>query len=74
MNVLTVKELSALLRVSRSKIYAMSSAGELPVFEVGGSLRFVESEIVAWIASQRRGVPEKKPRKERVLLKNFKHA
>ena len=43
--VLTVKEMAALLKVHRSTVYRMVRKGELPAFKVGSGLRFVRFEV-----------------------------
>jgi excisionase family DNA binding protein len=56
--ILTVDEVAALLRMSRSQVYelakARSRSGELrehplPVLRIGSSVRFRKSDVEAWI-------------------------
>jgi excisionase family DNA binding protein len=46
----TVDEAGKLLRISRTKAYAMAAAGELPgVIRIGHSLRVNRLKLEAWI-------------------------
>jgi predicted DNA-binding transcriptional regulator AlpA len=58
MEIVTVEEVAAMLRISKSKVYELtkdrSRTGELrdnpiPVLKIGSSLRFRKSDIEAWI-------------------------
>jgi excisionase family DNA binding protein len=49
MKLLTVKEISELLRVKTSTIYQWAEMGKIPCLKVNGSLRFLEDEILNWI-------------------------
>jgi excisionase family DNA binding protein len=53
---LTAREVSDVLGFSPSTIVDWAEAGKMPAFKVGGRLRFKESEIEAWLESQRRPV------------------
>jgi excisionase family DNA binding protein len=55
-DLMTVAELSALLRVPPSWIYAKTSGGgeQLPFLKLGRHLRFRRSEIEVWLAAQSR--------------------
>ena len=61
---LTVEEIAAVLRVPKSWIYARSrqtGPDEIPRIKVGKYLRFVESDVMEWLARQQdaeRGYPE----------------
>ena len=55
---LTVAELAAMLKMSKSKIYDLMNertrAGDvrehpLPVLRIGGSVRFIRSDIESWL-------------------------
>jgi len=47
---LTVDELAAYLRVSRSQAYALVWAGKVPAFQVGRSWRVPRAELEARLA------------------------
>ncbi len=49
MKLLTVKEVSEILRVKTSTIYQWAETEEIPCFKLNGCLRFSEDEILAWI-------------------------
>ncbi len=49
---MTVSEIAALLRVGRSTVYALATAGKLPALKVGGVLRFDPGEVRAWLTEQ----------------------
>ena len=58
--VLTIKEVAALLKIAEKTAYVMAQRGELPGFKVGGQWRFKRSDIDDWIeekkkAAQRNG-------------------
>ena len=55
---LSAKELAAALSLSRRQIHRLNACGRIPKpAHIGGSLRFVSSEISAWILS---GCPDRK--------------
>lgn len=47
--VLTPPEAARLLRVSRKTLYRMSLRGDLPHRQVGRQLRYLKSDLVAWL-------------------------
>lgn len=47
--ILTVREVAALLKINDKTAYKLAAKGELPGFKVGGSWRFDKSEIESWI-------------------------
>ncbi|MFH1843720.1 MAG: helix-turn-helix domain-containing protein [bacterium] len=51
---LTVREVARLLRVNERTVYRMALAGRLPGFRVEGTWRFLESDIAAWVAQQKK--------------------
>jgi len=51
-DVLTLREVAALLRVAEKTAYTLVQTGDLPGFKVGGQWRFRRSDIDAWITSQ----------------------
>ncbi len=50
--ILTVRDVAALLKVGEKTIYTMAQAGDLPGFKVRGQWRFRRSDIDAWIGEQ----------------------
>jgi excisionase family DNA binding protein len=50
---LTSRELAAVLGFSTATIVDWAEAGKVPVFKVGGRLRFRESEVLAWLEERR---------------------
>lgn len=50
--ILTIRDVSALLKVGEKTIYTMAQVGDLPGFKVRGQWRFRRSDIDAWIADQ----------------------
>lgn len=51
-NLLTVKEVAALLRVSTQTLYKMLEQGQIPAVKVGSQWRFDGDKIKTWIESQ----------------------
>ena len=49
---LTVKDVSAMLRVSPQTLYKMLDRGSIPAVKVGSQWRFVRDEIRTWLATQ----------------------
>lgn len=54
--ILTIDELAAFLKLTRSQIYSMTRAraqarmeNPLPIVRINGNIRFVRSEVEAWI-------------------------
>ncbi len=47
--ILTIREVAAVLKVGTKTIYTMAQSGELPGFKVGGQWRFRRGDIDAWI-------------------------
>ncbi len=52
--ILTLKEVSALLKVAEKTVYTMAQAKELPAFKVRGQWRFRRDDINSWIETQKR--------------------
>lgn len=50
-NLLTVKELASLLRVSSQTLYKMLEQGEIPAVKIGAQWRFDQEKIKSWIES-----------------------
>ena len=57
--VLTIKEVAALLKIAEKTAYIMAQRGELPGFKVGGQWRFKRSDIDDWIEERKRSTPGK---------------
>jgi excisionase family DNA binding protein len=50
--VLTVKEVSDLLRVHPSTLYRLIRQGKIPSFQIGADWRFLRHRVVRWMAEQ----------------------
>jgi excisionase family DNA binding protein len=48
-NMLTVKEVAAMLRVSSQTLYKMLEQGEIPAVKVGSQWRFDREKLKTWI-------------------------
>ncbi len=53
MELLTVDEISELLRFSRNQIILMAKRGDIPALSVLGKLRFDANEIENWLKRNR---------------------
>ncbi|RWQ45678.1 MAG: DNA-binding protein [Mesorhizobium sp.] len=47
--ILTVREVAAMLKINEKTAYKLVAKGEIPGFKVGGSWRFDKDEIEKWI-------------------------
>jgi excisionase family DNA binding protein len=47
---MTIKEVADYLRVSRTRLYQLARAGEVPAKRVGHLWRFSKAEIDAWLS------------------------
>jgi excisionase family DNA binding protein len=56
---LTVKEAAALLKVSQRTIYEWDAQGRIPTRRVGGELRFLREELLAWTEKEANKVRER---------------
>ena len=54
--ILTLKEVSAYLKVTERTIYRLAAGKKMPAFKVGGSWRFKKADIDQWIKSQSENV------------------
>ena len=54
--ILTLKEVSAYLKVTERTIYRLAAGKKMPAFKVGGSWRFKKTDIDQWIKSQSENV------------------
>jgi excisionase family DNA binding protein len=50
--ILTVREVAALLKINEKTAYKLAAKGKIPSFKVGGSWRFDKGEIESWIKRQ----------------------
>jgi excisionase family DNA binding protein len=53
--VLTIKEVAALLKLAEKTVYAMANAGELPAFKIRGQWRIRRTNLERWMDDQPRG-------------------
>jgi excisionase family DNA binding protein len=53
--VLTIKEVAALLKLAEKTVYAMAQAGEIPAFKIRGQWRIKRVELDRWLDAQPRG-------------------
>jgi excisionase family DNA binding protein len=51
--ILTIKDIAALLKVGEKTVYTMAQSGELPGFKVRGQWRFSRKDIDDWIEQQK---------------------
>lgn len=51
--ILTLKEVSEYLKLAEKTAYRLAAEGKLPGFKVGGSWRFKQQDIAAWIEDQK---------------------
>ena len=57
--VLTVKDVSDLLRVHPSTLYRLIRQGKIPSFQIGADWRFLRHRLVRWMAERQSiGVPQ----------------
>lgn len=50
--ILTAKEAAEYLKISLQTIYQLKAAGKVPFKKIGGSLRFLKSELYNWLKEQ----------------------
>jgi excisionase family DNA binding protein len=53
--ILTVKEVCELLRVTQGTVYKLVKQGRIPAFKIGTDWRFRTDEIARWLAEQTKG-------------------
>jgi excisionase family DNA binding protein len=53
--ILTIREVAALLKLAEKTVYSMAQDGELPAFKVRGQWRIRQVDFDQWIAAQARG-------------------
>ncbi|MCA9028589.1 MAG: helix-turn-helix domain-containing protein [Planctomycetaceae bacterium] len=73
MKLMTVSEVSTMLKLSKSKIYDMVSDGMLPSLKIAGSVRISESDLLSFLESCRReGAERMQPRRTLPKLRHLK--
>ena len=50
--ILTIKEIAAILKLAEKTVYSMAQDGELPAFKVRGQWRMRRTDFDKWIAKQ----------------------
>lgn len=60
--ILTIKEVAAMLKIGDKTAYSMAQDRELPGFKVRGQWRFRRADLLAWIEDQKRAALAKEPR------------
>lgn len=48
-DIMTIKEVSAYLKITEKTAYRLTAEGKIPGFKVGGAWRFRKQEIDEWI-------------------------
>lgn len=51
-SILTIKEVADYLKVNERTVYRLAGAKKIPAFKVGGTWRFLRSDIDQWIKNQ----------------------
>lgn len=59
--ILTLKQVADLLKVTERTIYRLAAARKIPAFKVGGMWRFSRAELGGWIQQESRGTKAGKP-------------
>lgn len=54
MQIITIKELAAFLKVKTKTLYQWAELGQIPSLKLNGSLRFDHDDIMKWIAACKR--------------------
>ena len=54
-SIMTIKEVAKYLKVNERTVYRLAGAKRMPAFKVGGTWRFLRSDIDQWIKSQTTG-------------------
>ena len=63
--ILTLKEVAEYLKLAEKTAYRLAADGKLPGFKVGGSWRFKQQDVAAWIEEQK--TQQKNKNRERIL-------
>ena len=48
-DLLTVMEMAKLLKISRSKAYALTKEKDFPIIKIGKSIRVLKNELYKWL-------------------------
>ncbi|WP_020405132.1 methylation-associated defense system helix-turn-helix domain-containing protein MAD1 [Hahella ganghwensis] len=56
--ILTLKEVAEYLKLAEKTAYRLAAEGKLPGFKVGGSWRFKQQDVAAWIEVQKNASKE----------------
>ena len=51
-DIMTLREVSAYLKITEKTAYRLAAEGKIPGFKVGGAWRFRQTEIDSWIENQ----------------------
>jgi len=51
--ILTLKEVAEYLKLAEKTAYRLAAEGKLPGFKVGGSWRFKQQDVAAWIEEKK---------------------
>lgn len=60
--VLTIKEVAALLKLAEKTVYGMASTAEIPAFKIRGQWRVRRAELEKWLDSRPRGSANETPK------------
>lgn len=53
--ILTIEEISVLMKLAEKTVYAMAQGGEISAFKIRGQWRIKRAELDRWIDAQPRG-------------------
>lgn len=59
-DILTIREVAEMLKLTEKTAYRLVSDGEIPGFKVGGSWRFSRKELEKWVTEQNRKANDNK--------------
>lgn len=59
-DILTIREVAEMLKLTEKTAYRLVSDGEIPGFKVGGSWRFSRKELEKWVTEQNRKASDTK--------------
>lgn len=51
--ILTIKELKEILKISRSKAYELVKMKDFPIIKIGKSIRINKDELFKWLQNQK---------------------